>query len=105
MVSRSALAKSMALATPLHAGLADKPGRSPEVCVSRWRSVTAPLPWISKPGIQRLTLSSRRSLPRSMSSMMDGVVAMTLVNDAPSKMVSAVIGRVTGSTDFAPNDF
>ena len=104
-VSDSALAFSIADVTPDHSGLSESPGRRPEVCVSRCRMVTAPLPFFLKSGIHFSTRSSRPSFPCSISSAMAGAVAMTFVNDAASKIVSAFIGDRSGLIALSPNDF
>jgi hypothetical protein len=46
---------------------------------------------------------SSESLPRAISSQIDGVVATTFVSDAASKIVSYVIRSVCGTTARLPH--
>ena len=58
--------------------------------------VMSRLPYFSKPGRCRATRSVNLSLPCSTSIMIAVVVATTLVSEAASKIVSAVIGSGVG---------
>ena len=49
-----------------------------------------------------VTLSLRRNLPSSNSFISDDVVAMTLVSEAQSKMVSTVIASSWGTSARLP---
>ena len=65
--------------------------------------VTASHPWVPNPGTWSATRSRSRSRPSSTSIMMLVVVATTLVRDARSNTVSAVIGSdVSAASDRAP---
>ena len=61
--------------------------------------VTASLPCRSNPGRKRATRSRRRMAPSSTSAITLGVVAITFVSEARSKIVSTVIGSRAGRTD------
>ena len=73
-------------------------GRSPAECVSRWRTVTASFSRSPKAGRCFATGSSRSTAPSSTSSSTAVVVAITLVSDARSKIVSRAIGTRSGRT-------
>ena len=80
---------------PLHAGKRSRSGRKPEKCVIRLRTVISLLPpWNS--GRYSVTRSLSRTLPSSNSFISEDVVAIALVSEAQSKMVSAVIGSSRG---------
>ena len=62
------------------------------------------LPYFSKPGRCSETRSFNRSLPCSISIITAVVVAITLVSEAASKIVSAVIGSGVGCTARRPTE-
>src|SRR5207249_1060212 len=68
----------------IHGAGSGMSARSPDVCVRSWRTV---IPAVADPlssAMYAETGSSRRTCPRSMSSISEVVVAMTLVSDARS---------------------
>ena len=64
--------------------------------------VTSPLPLAANAGQCFATLSSGRIFPCSMSIIIDVPVAIGLVSEARSKIASAVIGNLSGSTARFP---
>ena len=65
--------------------------------------VTASLPCRWNPGRKRAARSRSRTAPSSTSTITLGAVAITLVSEARSKIVSTVIGSRAGRSERWPN--
>ena len=89
----------LALALEQHLVEAAPGASGPRECVSRWRMVTPSLSRSPKCGRCLATGSSRAMRPSSTSSRMAGVVAIILVSEARSKIVSRAIGMRSGADD------
>ena len=87
--------------------MASREGRSfiPAECVSRRITVTSWNAAVSNSLRYRPSGAFRSSLPISQSRRTEGVVAITFVREAMSKMVSAVINSGVGEVARQPSTF